>query len=230
MQNMKLLDLQTGKYLELGKDFYYGGDTITCPPVKSFITKGTGQCLDIYADNVDMYDINEIIDGSTDDDIKCGTSEFEITLKSNNQKFVGVPVGNIDDRFNRIFYKTEPQEPLKTLCEKTDAVVYGGRYVLLNEIDVWVYNNDLPPKKIQTGDVIKQRTSYVHTKHNLINVLDFFLDTSENIKTTHKIGKKTFSKFDFFAIDKILGNPFEEYSKQLRNEPNKFEELMELIK
>lgn len=27
-QNMKLLDLQTGKYLKLGKDFYYGGDSI----------------------------------------------------------------------------------------------------------------------------------------------------------------------------------------------------------
>lgn len=28
MQNMKLLDLQTGKYLELGKDFWFGGDCI----------------------------------------------------------------------------------------------------------------------------------------------------------------------------------------------------------
>ena len=28
----------------------------------------------------------------------------------------------------------------------------------------------------------------------------------------------------------IIGNIFEEYSKQLRNQPNKFEESMELIK
>ena len=100
----------------------------------------------------------------------------------------------------------------------------------MNEIDVWVYNNDLQPKKIKTGDVIKEQTSYLDRKYTVINVSDFFLDTTEGIKTTHKLGKKTFSKYDFFAIEKNFGNIFEEYSKQLRNEPNKFNELIELLK
>jgi arsenate reductase-like glutaredoxin family protein len=281
MQNMKLLDLQTGKYLELGKDFYYGGDTITCPPVKSFITKGTGQCLDIYADNVDMYDINEIIDGSTDDDIKCGTSEFEITLKSNNQKFVGVPVGNIDDRFNRIFYKTEPQEPLKTLCEKTGAVVYGGRYVVIECLDT-VQNGDIIRNMKHTGlcynekscefivnindyythegflfnkhskqktfferskfeDVLKQvRTNFEYASSFFYSSFKFETKKEQKILTPKikemmiKEPTKTIERFYFQHIAYsglyIIGNIFEEYSKQLRNEPNKFEELMELIK
>ena len=184
---MKLLDLQTGKYLELFKDYAYCGNAI-------------------------------LFHGFDDDCLPTFTNGFENMI---NQDWACC---------GEICYKTEPQEPLKTLCEKTGAVVYGGRYVLINEIDVWVYNNDLQPKKIQTGDVIKEKTSHLYTIHTLINVSDFFLDTTENLKTTHKIGKKAFNKFDFFAIENIIGNVFEEYSKQLRNEPNKFEELMELIK
>ena len=178
MQNMKLLDLQEGKYLELGeRGFFYGGDTITCPPIKSFIIKGTDRCFDIYADDIDMYDIRKLNNANTDNDVNSGSARiFEITFKSNNQKFVGVPVSNIDDRFNRLFYKTEPQEPLKTLCEKTGAVVYGGRYVLFISNERDSYNN-------WCGDLM-------------------------------------------ISCEEL----FEEYSKQLRNEPNKFEELTELIK
>lgn len=178
MQNMKLLDLQTGKYLELGKDWLYGGEYIV---------------------------INTC---------KIGYSVYEAIQHKDSEKFF---------KYDKdCLFTDELNEPLKTLCEKTGAVVYGGRYVLLNEIDVWVYNNDLEPQKIKTGDIVKEKTSYMYNNRLLINVADFFLDTTENIKTTHKIGKKTFSKFDFFAIENILGNIFEEYSKQLRNEPNKF--------
>jgi hypothetical protein len=178
MQNMKLLDLETGKYLELGEDWLYGGEYI--------VKKDEGVNTNIYLAIREGFDTQHFI--------------------------------------------SEPPQPIKTLCEKTGAVVYGGRYVLMNEIDVWVYNNDLQPKKIKTGDVIKEQTSYLDRKYTVINVSDFFLDTTEGIKTTHKLGKKTFSKYDFFAIEKNFGNIFEEYSKQLRNEPNKFEELMKLIK
>ena len=109
MQNMKLLDLQTGKYLELGKHWLYGEKYI-------------------YV-------------------------------------FYGRDEGYDDERDGNGYYKSEPQEPLKTLCEEMNAVVYRDRYVLfeLGECD------------------------------------------------------------DYNSI-------FEEYSKSLRNEPNKFEELMKLIK
>jgi len=199
MQNMKLLDLQTGKYLELGKDFLYGGVGILVSKIK----------LDFP---LPMYLFNAV------------KSDYDWLNNAQTQ-----PV-NISDIATFETIRDLIQEPLKTLCEKTGAVVYGGRYVLLNEIDVWVYNNDLEPQKIKTGDIVKEKTSYMYNNRLLINVADFFLDTTENIKTTHKIGKKTFSKFDFFAIENILGNIFEEHSKELRNEPNKFEKLMELIK
>ena len=200
MQNMKLLeDLETGKYLELGKDFLYGGVGILVSKIK----------LDFP---LPMYLFNAV------------KSDYDWLNNAQTQ-----PV-NISDIATFETIRDLIPEPLKTPCEKTGAVVYGGRYVLMNEIDVWVYNNDLQPKKIKTGDVIKEQTSYLDRKYTVINVSDFFLDTTEGIKTTHKLGKKTFSKYDFFAIEKNFGNIFEEYSKQLRNEPNKFDELIELLK
>ena len=184
MQNMKLLDLETGKYLELGNnDFLYGG--------KYVIILGQEKTV-----NIMLYkDWGKVLQYDKQQDIKPHANPI-----------------------------------INEIAERVGAVVYGGRYVLMNEIDVWVYNNDLQPKKIKTGDVIKEQTSYLDRKYTVINVSDFFLDTTEGIKTTHKLGKKTFSKYDFFAIEKNFGNIFEEYSKQLRNEPNKFDELIELIK
>ena len=214
MQNIKLLDLQTGKYLELGeRGFFYGGDTITCPPIESFIIKGSDRCLNIYADNVHKYDICELNNVNIDDGIKCLTSAFEITLKSNNQKFVGVPVSNIDDRFNRLFYKTEPQEPLKTLCEKTGAVVYGGRYVLLeNE---------------KCGNIYCEKNKWGTVYYLNKNIYSFIPCLEFNPQNDKKQTVARFFSLDN-CQDDLIGNIFEEYSKQLRNEPNKFEELINL--
>ena len=124
-QNMKLLDLQTGKYLELGeKGFFYGGKTITCRPTKSFDIQNVGDMtLHIYADTEKDYDIKCL------DDSLCPL--FEITLKSNHQKLIGREVRHIDMRFNRVIEQTEPLLELKEICDKTGAVVYGDRYVLL---------------------------------------------------------------------------------------------------
>ena len=124
-ENMKLLDLQTGKYLELGEEgFFYGGKTITCPPTKSFDIQNVGDMiLHIYVDTEKNYDIKRL-----DDSLY---PLFEITLKSNNQKLIGREVGHIDMRFNRVIEQTEPPLELKEICEKVGAVVYGGRYVLL---------------------------------------------------------------------------------------------------
>ena len=77
-ENMKLLDLQTGKYLELGNDWLYGGDHISIIPTHYL---GFGST-------------NPIADAK-----RCK--------------------------------KDETQDPLKTLCEMTGTVVYGGRYVLI---------------------------------------------------------------------------------------------------
>ena len=196
-ENMKLLDLQIGKYLELGeKGFFYGGKTITCPPTKSFDIQNVGDMiLHIYADTEKDYDIKCL------DDSLCPL--FEITLKSNNQKLIGREVGHIDMRFNRVIKQTEPPLELKEICEKTGAVVYGDRYVLLeNEECGNVYSFSWKP------------------------FVDYFVDFKNaegNFSHSTTFYEKNFNS-------RLLGNIFEEYSKQLRNEPNKFDELKQYFK
>jgi len=48
-ENMKLLDSQTGKYLELGKDWFYGGkiiDIITVLPPKPYSITIPDDCIE----------------------------------------------------------------------------------------------------------------------------------------------------------------------------------------
>ena len=202
---MKLLDLQIGKYLELGeKGFFYGGKTITCPPTKSFDIQNVGDMiLHIYADTEKDYDIKCL------DDSLCPL--FEITLKSNNQKLIGREVGHIDMRFNRVIKQTEPPLELKEICEKTGAVVYGGRYVLLVSNDDWFYANKL----CKLGDIIQFKCAMQSRFVRVVtkNGIDFDIN-----------------KFAVSPTEYCLGNIFEEYSNQLRNEPNKFDELKQYFK
>ena len=98
---MKLLDLQTGKYLELGKDWLYGGVGILVSKIK----------LDFA---LPMYLFNAV------------KSDYDWLNNAQTQ-----PV-NISDIATFETIRGLIQEPLKTLCEQTGAVVYGGRYVLLH--------------------------------------------------------------------------------------------------
>ena len=219
-ENMKLLDLQTGKYLELGeKGFFYGGKTITCPPTKTFnIRNGDHDLtLHIYADTERDYDIECL------DDSCC--PQFQITIKSNNQKLIGSESDCIDMRFNRAIKQSEPQGILKTLCDKTGAVVYGGRYVLV----IKDYN-------IQIGDLWKNSKyrntlvacinfkNNIHFKHNISGGLESFFEEIRNDDNDNIIVRCSQNENSEF-----LGNIFEEYSKQLRKEENKFDELMEKL-
>ena len=146
IESMKLLDLQTGKYLELRKDWLYGGKYIYV-----FYKRGEG----------------------------CD-----------------------DERDGNGYYKDEPQEPLKTLCEKTGAVVYGGRYVLLE------FKEYCDEELRKIVDIVTD---------GLVVCDDVLEEKVEDLKNA--INKQ----YNIMII-------FEEYSKQLRNEPNKFDELNELLK
>ena len=128
---MKLLDLHTGNYLELGKDFYYGVGNV-------FLTN---LCDGMFF--IDMIEKKDFIQAKPHTD----------------------PIVN-------------------RLAEKVGAVVYGGRYVLLQ----------------------KHQAYYTITEKN---------------DGTFMIGNISPAKKQYHI--------FEEYSKQLRNEPNKFEELYNLI-
>lgn len=197
-QNMELLDLQTGKYLELGeKGFFYGGKTITCPPTKSFDIQNVDRdmTLHIYADTEKDYDIKCLDDSHS--------PLFEITLKSNNKKLIGREVRHIDMRFNRVIEQTEPPLELKEVCEKVGAVVYGDRYVLLeNE---------------ECGNV------YSFSWKSFVDYFVDFKNAEGNFSQSTTFYEQNFNS-------RLLGNIFEEYSKQLRNEPNKFDELKQYFK
>lgn len=223
MQNTKLLDLQTGKYLELGKDFWYGGDSIKLNEKKLIRNYQSG-----------VFD-----------------KEYSIVSQT-------------------IIEISEPQEPLKTLYEKTGAVVYGGRYVLMESQNITqgigyvMSRHTTYQKNISVGDIhlcagsyqikhidFNEIDNYTHNRlrfsineqgQNIIEAIleakyepFVFINSTKNntmsqLTFESKRGTAIASVFGQSAIMEFLGNIFEEYSKQLRNEPNKFEELMELIK
>lgn len=170
--SIKLLDLQTGKYLELFKDYAYCGNAI-------------------------------LFHGFDDDCLPTFTNGFENMI---NQDWACCA---------EICYKTEPQEPLKTLCEKTGAVVYGGRYVLLeNE---------------KCGNIYCEKNKWGTVYYLNKNIYSFIPCLEFNPQNDKKQTVARFFSLDN-CQDDLIGNIFEEYLKQFRNEPNKFEELMELIK
>ena len=155
MKNMKVLDLETGKYLELGEAWEYCGE---------YIRK-----------------------------IAC----------------------------EQILYKTPHTDPLiNSICEKTGAVVYGGRYVLMNEI---FYIEGIEHKY---GDVfrfyINKRGDYM-VDYRAINCQALNCKFDKDGKII-KLGNTNIVKIEY------IGSPFEEYSKQFRNEPNKFDELKAFLK
>ena len=187
-ENMKLLDLQTGKYLELGKDFYYGGGQI------------------ILMENL-KNDIEENCKFAIKNVLE--RNDYETSFHANTHAQ----------------YKSEPQGILKTLCDKTSAVIYGDRYVLLNgERDTSIHDDN---HFYKIGDVVVNEyncygcvtiglCSTEYSYHN--NVVDI-----PELRGNCESGVLC-CKFE------ILGNLFEEYSKQLRKEENKFDELMEQLK
>jgi hypothetical protein len=236
-QNMKLLDLQTGEYLELGKEgFFYGGKTITCPPTKSFDIQNVDRdmTLHIYADTEKDYDIKCLDDSHS--------PLFEITLKSNNQKLIGREVGHIDMRFNRVIKQTEPPLELKEICKKVGAVVYGGRYILerntmceYNIIYKITYADCIIaqiPRNFEYdqhigSDVIKSEPQYFSDKF-ICKEKDYL----QTIKRLHKIEDDT--RIEILQVNNRNNRRevdiLKEYLKQLRNEPNKFDELKQYLK
>jgi len=110
------------------------------------------------------------------------------------------------------------------IAEKVGAVIYGGRYVLLSsEQDTSIHDDNHCYKN---GDVVRSGhghgyvaicTASTHYSYHQ-NVLDI-----PNFQDSCEAGF-LWSKYE------ILGNIFEEYSKQLRNELNKFDELIEKLK
>ena len=159
---MKLLDLQTGKYLELGKDWLYGGICRVKINMNFYLDDDNNQLKDHKGKSWKLLD---------------------------EYAFTGVN-------------KSEPQGMLKTLCDKTGAVIYGDRYAFLgNE---------------ECGNVF----SFLWK-----SLVDWFFDFQNSEGNFSRIKKSFGEKFE----SRFLGNLFEEYSKQLRKEENKFEELMEKL-
>ena len=190
---MKLLDLQTGKYLELGKDWWYGGDALLF----------NKDIVDFVQNKVRGYEPND-----------C-ESDYYIENIEND-------IMEEDEMFDTFYkkHKSEPPLPLKGICKKVGTVVYGGRYVLMSEIFF------VEGVEHKYGDFfrfyINKKGDYM-VDYRAINcqVLNCKFDKDDKII---KLGNTNIIKIEY------IGNPFEEYSKQLRNEPNKFDELNELFK
>ena len=196
MPNMKLLDLQTGKYLELGKDWLYGGVGILVSKIK----------LDFP---LPMYLFNAV------------KSDYDWLNNAQTQ-----PV-NISDIATFETIRDLIQEPLKTLCEKTGAVVYGGRYVLME------FKQYCDEELRKIVDIVTDGLCICDRVWDAWNVGTMSRDDFRQFNDGH-CEEDSNGKVDDLknAINKqyIVVEIFEEYSKQLRNEPNKFEELKEYMK
>lgn len=220
-ENMKLLDLQTGKYLEFGRNFLYGGNYITLIELqKKYLFGTTPTQQQISPTHFPAYpslQFTEIINK-----YKCNISE--------------------------------PQEPLKTLCEKTGAVVYGDRYVLLatksgQVVEKYGFNTrgyrDLPeycvnyqkttilyitPESDLTEDIAVSteiiKTYALDREYDSENE-----DRQDNDKRWYNhCGERTVKDVNEIEKEIVITDVFEEHSKQLRKEENKFDELMEKLK
>ncbi len=232
IENMKLGDLQTGKYLELGKDWHYCGNRI-------YLVGRLKECITSFNEflrsQIKILDKYKEIDGQRNIGyelaFKIATSDDECL---NNAVDAQVDSGYVE--------KSEPQGKLKTLCDKIGAVVYGDRYVLIKTFE---YLN----KEIKVGDIITAKTlttskDSISIKQHTNQIVCFRDNTAfehsgynmgfvicENLKCFGINGFWKHRPFDYEERQlEITGNLFEEYSKQLRKEENKFDELMEKLK
>ena len=153
MENMKLFDLQTGKYLELDNDWLYGGRAIRI-------------------------------------------------LSKNSTGYY-------------YYRQSEPQEPLKTLCEKTGAVVYGDRYVLF--------------ENKECGNIYCEKNKWGTVYYLNKDIYSFIPCPEFNPENDKKATVQMFFSLNK-CEDNLISNLFEEYSKSLRGEENGLNKLMELIK
>lgn len=170
-ENTKLLDLQTGKYLELGKDWGYFG---------KFILLNLGSAIEL---NIKEW-------GS----VSYGDNAYGW------HGYIGQEI------------KQPHTDPIiNEIADRLGAVIYGGRYVLLTSDDSWYYANNV--RKL--GDMIKFNCAMQSCFVRIISKDGIDFDTNKFVAT---------------PVEYYLGNIFEECSKQLRNEPNKFEEFKQLIK
>jgi hypothetical protein len=96
---------------------------------------------------------------------------------------------------------------LKTLCDKTGSVIYGDSYVLIEDLGFFDEFDEVQNESAKTGDIFCSYESVV-----------LFLSNGK----LKDVGCKCYLA-GFY-------NLFEEYSKQLHNEENKFDKLMEKLK
>ncbi len=183
MQEMKLFDIETGKYLELGTDWLYGGNGILLIDI---MQKELNESLEIAITNA---------------------------IQGNEHALYQYSYGEM---------KTEPQGTLKTLCDLTGAVVYGGRYVLLG------FKEYCDEELRKIVDIVTDGLCVCDRVWDGWNVGtmsrdDFrqFDDGDCEDVSNDKVDdlKKSIDK-QYMALE-----IFEEYSKSLRNEENKLEQI-----
>lgn len=175
---MKLLDLETGKYLKIGKNWLYG---------REFILLNLGSS------------------------IECNIKEWgSVSYGDNAYGWHG-------------FIGQEMEKPhvnpiINKLSEKVGAVIYGGRYVLLNEI----------PNKYEevfTGDVIMPELNQSRYSGCYMDWKCFIADFYSFEENIYYAAGHHISYWRFY----IDCNIFEEFAKKEQGLENKFDKLLELI-
>ena len=160
MQNMKLYDLHTGKYLELGTEWGYYG-------------------------------------------------EYIIIMKKPYKLYSSSESALVESSCDRYAFKIQPHtdQLINEIAEKVGAVVYGNRYVLLeNE---------------KCGNIYCEQNKWGTVYYLNKNIYSFIPCPEFNPQNDKKQTVARFFSLDN-CQDDLIGNIFKS--------PNKFEELKELMK
>lgn len=137
MQEFKLIDLNEGKILELGKDFLYGGEFIS--PIKK---PKPGQMSVSVAGWIrnSLINFKDAIDFSKDergieDDFDEAYDELFDDLYKNLGKNADLQFEELENpiKLNKTPFSQSTHTKLIPILEKTGAELFGDRYVLFKD-------------------------------------------------------------------------------------------------
>ena len=187
-------------------------------------------------------------DGSVDDDFLTDSGDY-VEKKLSTFEMLKRMIYHDDACRNSVIKQSTPTDPvLAKLCELTGAKMYDD-YLLLDIIEV-TYREDTILENIGhhliTGDIVRiLYTPWLSQNQNDTRTLEEYLESISETGVACQKDLKTY--FVFKGIDtyydytrkpiyegkhgkkRIIGNIFHEYSKHLRNEENKFEEIKKLL-
>jgi hypothetical protein len=149
-------------------------------------------------------------------------------------------IDNYKIPYDKYIKQSTPSDPiLAKLCELTGAKMYGD-YVVLREKKCYAPNKELEAVFVKDGDILRlpsfnnlgqSQTIIVNTEYIIQpnKQLELYSEGTQYVRGRSYRGEKYNEYFYPKQEQHRLGNIFQEYSKFLRGEENKFEEVKKIL-